>query len=305
MVLDYIEQQLCSELDEEAVSRIACCSFQQFLRIFSYMAGISLHEYIRKRKLSAAAEELVKNRRNILDIAVRYGYDTHSGFLRAFKMHHNATPTEIIEGIKEPQLFERLFFLSPFSAENKTYRVEKGDLKMAKLTNIGFRSFGPYRVIGRAADTKLMSNDIAMLWGKFFADGSFHSLLDLCRNKENLTELPDGVAGIMYNFGEGGSIRYLAGIIFSSSAEVPEGFDSFELPAGIIAESQITGEEYEVYSQGYELTAAAIESNGYIIDRENFYLCETYTDERFSNPKRDGETILTLDYYIPVLEKKK
>ena len=305
MVLDYIEQQLCSELDEEAVSRIACCSFQQFLRIFSYMAGISLHEYIRKRKLSAAAEELVKNRRNILDIAVRYGYDTHSGFLRAFKMHHNATPTEIIEGIKEPQLFERLFFLSPSSVENKTYRVEKGDLKMAKLTNIGFRSFGSYRVIGRAADTKLMSNDIAMLWGKFFADGSFHSLLDLCRNKENLTELPDGVAGIMYNFGEGGSIRYLAGIIFSSSAEVPEGFDSFELPAGIIAESQITGEEYEVYSQGYELTAAAIESNGYIIDRENFYLCETYTDERFSNPKRDGETILTLDYYIPVLEKKK
>ena len=40
MVLDYIEQQLCNELDEEAVSRIACCSFQQFLRIFSYMTGI-------------------------------------------------------------------------------------------------------------------------------------------------------------------------------------------------------------------------------------------------------------------------
>ena len=53
MVLDYIEQQLCHELDEEAVSRIACCSFQQFLRIFSYMTGISLHEYIRRRKLSA------------------------------------------------------------------------------------------------------------------------------------------------------------------------------------------------------------------------------------------------------------
>ncbi|ACZ06971.1 DNA-binding transcriptional regulator SoxS [Sebaldella termitidis] len=305
MVLDYIEQQLCHELDEEAVSRIACCSFQQFLRIFSYMTGISLHEYIRRRKLSAAAEELVKNRRNILDTAVSYGYDTHSGFSRAFKMHHNATPTEIIEGIKEPQLFERLFFLSPSSAENKTYRIEKGDLKMAKLTNIGFKSFGPYRLIGRAVDTKLMSNDIAMLWGKFFADGSFHSLLDLCRNKENLTELPDGVAGIMHNFGEGGSIRYLAGIIFSSAAEVPEGFDSFELPAGIIAESQITGEEYEIYSQGHELTVSAIESSGYIIDRENFYQCEAYTDERFSNPKKDGETILTLDYYIPVLEKKK
>lgn len=303
MVLDYIEERLCDELDEEAVSKIACCSFQQFLRIFSYIAGISLHEYIRRRKLTAAAVELRGNCQNIIDIAVRYGYDTHSGFSRAFKTHHNATPTEIIEGTKEPQMFERLFFLSPFSEKNKTYRIEKGDLKMAKLTNIDFKPFGPYKIIGRAVDTKLMSNDIAMLWGKFFADGSFHSLEELCKNKNNLTELPDGVAGIMYNFREGGSVRYLAGIIFSAAAEVPEGFDSFELPEGIIAESQITGEEYEIYSQGHELTVKAIENSSYTVDWNNFYQCEAYTDERFSYPKNSGETILTLDYYIPVLDK--
>ena len=304
MVLDYIEQRLCDEIDEEAVSKITCCSFQQFLRVFSYIAGISLQEYIRRRKLTAAAIELRQSRQNIIELAVRYGYDTHSGFSRAFKIHHNATPTEISEGIKEPQLFERLFFLSPSSAKNKSYRIEEGDLKMAKLTNIEFKSFGPYKVIGRAVDTKLMSNDIAMTWGKFFADGSFHTLIELCKNKDNLTELPDGVAGVMYNFRENGRIKYLTGIIFSAAAEVPEGFDCFELPAGIIAESQITGEEYEIYSQGHELTVGAVESNGYRVDWNNFYQCEVYTDERFSDPKNTGETILTLDYYIPVLGKE-
>ena len=303
MVLDYIEQRLCDEVDEETVSKIACCSFQQFLRVFSYIAGISLQDYIRRRKLTVAAMELRQNRENIINIAVRYGYDTHSGFSRAFKMYHNATPTEVIEGAKEPQLFERLFFLSPSSGGNKAYRIEKGDLKMAKLINIEFKSFGPYKVIGRAIDTKLMSNDIAMAWGKFFADGSFHSLVELCKNKENLTDLPDGVAGVMYDFKEGGSIRYLIGIIFSAAAEVPDGFDSFELPAGIIAESQITGEEYEIYSQGHELTVSAVKNNGYTVDWKNFYQCEVYTNERFSNPKKYGETIVTLDYYIPVLDK--
>jgi AraC family transcriptional regulator len=303
MVLDYIEQRLCEDLDEDAVSKIACCSFQQFQRIFSYIAGVSLTEYIRRRRLSAAAAELRDKGQNIIDTAVRYGYDTHSGFSRAFKMYHGATPTEIIERVKEPKLFERMFFLSPSSAANKTYRMEKGDLKTAGLTHIEFKPFGPYKVIGRSIDTKIMSNDIASMWGRFFADGSFQKLLELCKYKNNLTPLPDAVAGVLYNFKEEGRINYLVGVIFSASTEAPEGFDSFILPEGIIAEAHITGEEYEIYSQGHELTVASIEKNGYAVDWKNFYQCEVYTDERFQDLKRKGESILTLDYYIPVLDK--
>ena len=303
-VLDYVEENLCGNLDEEAVSKIACCSFQQFLRIFSYITEISLSEYIRRRRLTIAAIELKHSRQNIIDTAIRCGYDTHSGFSRAFRMYHDATPTEVIEGIKEPKIFDRLFFLSPSSAKSKVYRIEEGDVKMAKLTNIEFKKFGPYKVIGRSAETKLMSSDISMMWGKFFADGSFDTLLKLCDDKNNLTPLPDAVTGVMYNFRDGGKISYLIGLIFSASAEVPDGFHSFELPEGIITEAHITGEEYEIYSQGHQLTVSAVEESDYNVDWENFYQCEVYTDKRFQDLKRAGEIILTLDYYIPVVMKK-
>ena len=300
MVLDYIEQNICEDLDGEEISKISCCSFQQFQRIFSYVAEMSLYEYIRKRKLTIAAINLKNNQQSITDVAIQYGYETHSGFSRAFKIHHNATPTEIIEGIKEPKIFNRLFFLKPSSTKSEIYRVEKGETKMARLTHVEFKSFGPYKVIGRAFNTKLMSNDIPMLWGKFFSDGSFETLLELCGEEDNLTNLPDAVNGVMYNFKENGSMTYLVGIIFSVTTKVPEGFDSFDLPNSMIIETQITGEEYEIYAQGHDLTVDAVKSSDYTIDWENFYQCEVYTEDRFQIPKRGGETILTLDYYIPV-----
>ena len=73
MVIDYIEQKLHGELDEKGIARIAGCSFQQFQRIFSFITGMPLHEYIRKRKLTVAAIELRHGQQNVIDIAVRYG----------------------------------------------------------------------------------------------------------------------------------------------------------------------------------------------------------------------------------------
>ena len=146
IVLNYIEEKLCEDLNEEAIEKIVCCNFQQFLRIFSYVTGISLYEYIRRRKLTAAAMELKYNKQNIIDIAICYGYDTHSGFSRAFKMYHKATPTEVINGIKEPKVFDRLFFLNPSSANSEIYRIEKGEVKMAKLTHIEFKKLSHTRL---------------------------------------------------------------------------------------------------------------------------------------------------------------
>ena len=171
---------------------------------------------------------------------------------------------------------------------------------MAKLTHIDFKPFGPYKVIGRSIDTKSMSNDIPMLWGKFFSDGSYDSLLALCQDKNHLTALPDAYTGVMFNFKGDGKFTYLVGIIFSAMTQVPEGFDSFDIPSGTIAEAWITGEEYEIYSQGHELTVAAIEKAGHTAKWDHFYQCEVYTDERFEKTKKAGEAVVTLDYYIPV-----
>ncbi len=101
-VICYIEDNLTGEIDINTISRMAGMSVYEFRRIFSFIAGIPLGEYIRKRRLSAAAEELLANRQaervSIADMAARYGYDSPASFSRSFKAFHGFSPTEIAKG---------------------------------------------------------------------------------------------------------------------------------------------------------------------------------------------------------------
>ena len=66
--IEYIESHLDTEISYEEAARIACCSTYYFQRLFSYVAGISLSEYIRKRRMSQAAFELQRTDKKVLDI---------------------------------------------------------------------------------------------------------------------------------------------------------------------------------------------------------------------------------------------
>lgn len=82
--LDYIEKNITNEIMYDQVAKIACCSMHQFGRIFSYVVGISLSEYIRRRRLTLAALDLQGGNKRIIDIAMKYGYDSPDAFTRAF-----------------------------------------------------------------------------------------------------------------------------------------------------------------------------------------------------------------------------
>lgn len=72
--LNYIEENLTEEIDFKEVARLAVCSEYHFKRMFSFLAGITLSEYIRRRRLTLAAFELSSNNMRVIDIAVKYGY---------------------------------------------------------------------------------------------------------------------------------------------------------------------------------------------------------------------------------------
>lgn len=57
--MKYIEENLMGEIDFDEMSRIACCSEYHFRRMFSFLAGMPLGEYIRRRKLSIAAVRVI------------------------------------------------------------------------------------------------------------------------------------------------------------------------------------------------------------------------------------------------------
>jgi AraC family transcriptional regulator len=90
----YIEENLTNEIDFKVVARLAHCSEYHFKRMFSFLAGIPLSEYIRRRRLSLAAFELINSETKIIDVAMKYGYHSPDSFTRAFQTLHGITPSE-------------------------------------------------------------------------------------------------------------------------------------------------------------------------------------------------------------------
>ncbi|WP_312699493.1 GyrI-like domain-containing protein [Sedimentibacter sp.] len=90
--IEYIENNLDKEISYEEAAHIACCSTYYFQRIFSYVAGISLSDYIRRRRMTQAAFELQRTDKKVIDIALKYGYTSPTAFNRAFQNIHGITP---------------------------------------------------------------------------------------------------------------------------------------------------------------------------------------------------------------------
>jgi AraC family transcriptional regulator len=91
--VDYIEENLDKEISYDKLAQIACCSTFHFIRMFSYIADVPLSEYIRRRRLTMAAFDLQAGREKIIDIALKYGYDSPTAFNRAFHNVHGISPT--------------------------------------------------------------------------------------------------------------------------------------------------------------------------------------------------------------------
>ena len=106
--MDYIEANICNDLDIEAIARVTPYSAYHLQKIFGYLADMSLAEYIRRRKMTLAAQELQNSK--ITDLAYKYGYDSLDSFSRAFARLHGVTPSAAKAGGVPLKVFPRLYF---------------------------------------------------------------------------------------------------------------------------------------------------------------------------------------------------
>lgn len=138
--LAYIEEHLMEEIDYREVAKIAYCSEYHFKRMFSFLAGISLSEYIRRRRLSLAALDLKDERLRIVDVAVKFGYSSADSFSRAFQSLHGILPSEARSEHTQLKAYPRMTFqLSVRGGYEMNYRiVEKGPFKV-----VGFKKRVP------------------------------------------------------------------------------------------------------------------------------------------------------------------
>jgi len=124
--INYIEEHLGEEIDLNEASKIACCSTYHFQRMFAYMADIPLSEYMRRRRMSLAAVDLQSGDNKVIDVALKYGYDSPTAFNRAFKNIHGIAPSQAKEKGVVLKAFPPIIFRITIKGDSEmNYRIEK------------------------------------------------------------------------------------------------------------------------------------------------------------------------------------
>ncbi len=227
--MDYIERSLEGSLDVAHAARLAACTEGQFRRMFSYVAGIGLGEYVRRRRISCVALDLSRGER-VVDVAMRYGYGSPTAFTRAFREALGVSPSEAKCPGARLSLFPRLSFsLAVTGAEPLSWRIVPwGGMRLVGVSlPCGFPGEEPLAQMGDEGREALHR-----FWGGASSAGSIEGLLALSDGSG-----PGGVLGV--NVSEGGESSYR--IAVASAAEAPDWADEIHVPGGTWAVFDCTG----------------------------------------------------------------
>jgi AraC family transcriptional regulator len=190
----YIEKNLAGSVDFKKAAGIAECSPYHFQRMFAYLANVSLSEYVRRRKMSLAAADL-KNGEKVIDVALKYGYESPTAFNRAFKTIHGMAPTEIRKKGSLIKAFPPVSFsLAVTGGTELSYRIEKK---------------GSFRIAGICAE---LDNDLEKNFAKVPKMWMKAALLGTVRKIAALQDNPEvpGILGVSIPEGDDSWTYYIA-----------------------------------------------------------------------------------------------
>ena len=112
-------------IEMEKAAQLAACSVFQYQRIFPYIAGVTISEYIRRRRMSAAAFDLINGHEKIIDLSLKYGYESPTAFNRAFQSVHGISPSKAkSEGVRLTTFPRITFTLSIKGEEAMDYKIK-------------------------------------------------------------------------------------------------------------------------------------------------------------------------------------
>ena len=241
--IDYIEKHLTTEIDYEQLGRIACCSSYHFQRMFTYMAGIPLSEYIRRRKMSLAAVDLQGKNMKIIDVAGKYGYSSPTAFNRAFQTVHGIAPSAVKnEGVSIKSFPPILFKITVKGAEEMNYRIETKD---------AFRIAGVSVPLHK--DIEKNFTVIPAKWQEVSANGTLQKLLPMMDTQ------PMGVLGVSICNDKEPWKYYIA---VSTSQENNE-FEEYIVPAATWAIFSGTGTNQSIQELEQRIVTEWLPTSGY------------------------------------------
>lgn len=212
--INYVEDNLSEEINYQDVAKKAGCSSFYFQKLFTILCGITLGEYIRNRRMTLAGGELSKSDCKVIDVAMKYGYESPESFTRAFSKFHGITPTEAKKD------GSKLKYFFPLSVK---IALRGGDLINYKIVEKpAFDIIEKLEVQSNENNESVRT--IQEFWERCEKDGTLSMLFDGTEDKT-------AIFGICYaNFARFKYFDYSIAAKWNENAALPEGFRRSRIP---------------------------------------------------------------------------
>lgn len=278
--VDYVEEHICEPVDYKRIAQEMNVSSFYFQKIFSILCGFTVGEYIRSRRLALAGSELLSTDEKIIDIALKYGYDSPEGFTRAFARFHGITPSDVRKNGAPVRSFARLSVsISVKGGSSMDYKIMKKE---------AFKIIAKEQRFKKVEDIQGRS-DIPAFWTECHGDGTVKYLSENCKK--------DGVLGgsvvgmCMEDSTVVKDFPYLIGAEYAGR-DVPNGYKVVDVPAAEWAVFGIDGLGEEKIQQTWHKIFAEFFPSSTYKPAGNFdlevYPTDTYKGEIWISVEKKG-----------------
>ena len=171
LAIDYVEENLGREISIENVASVACCSKYHFHRVFHAKFNVTLAEYIRRRRLTSAAVDLVNSKVKIIDIALKYGYESPNAFTRSFRKIHGVNPSEVRSSQVKLATYHRV------TCSVESYGGEKMDYKIVEKP--------AFEMVGKSKKFEFdeFAKEGQKFWKEYVGTADYNALCELSKGK--------------------------------------------------------------------------------------------------------------------------
>ena len=240
--INYIEEHLTDKIEYDELAKIACCSTYHLQRMFTYMADVPLSEYIRRRRMSRAAVDLQNEK--IIDVAIKYCYESPTAFNRAFQSVHGIAPSLIkTNGVPIRSFPPISFTITIKGAQEMEYKIEKKD---------SFRIIGICEPLEKEIEKNFET--VPKMWGKASMNGTIPKLASMMNNQ------PMGLLGVSI-CGNEENWRYF--IAVSSSQPIDAQIEEYQVPASTWAIFSGTGSSQSIQELEKRIVTEWLPTSGY------------------------------------------
>jgi len=286
-MLRYIDANIKEKMNVEKLAARAGFSQYHFCRVFQWEVGYSIMEYVRNRRLFYAVSELATGKR-IVDIAIDYGFETHSGFSKAFRRYFGCSP----EKYREHALFD----VPPLPILKKTKQYVNGGIVMEpKMVKKEAVKIAGFTLKSKTKDGENLK-EIPKFWYDYVFNGKQEKI-----HKESFIKSHDEYGACFPENPENGEFEYVIGLEVKEGHDIPKEYNVCTIPEALYAVFSTPPTDEEKFSKEIQGTWKYIFSewfpnSGYEFENGKIDY-ELYTERAM------GEKGKICEICIPVVKK--